>query len=427
MKAKLAGILFLCLTALPEMAAQSFLSVLPPEPRTAIPENVEIRRNYRPVIEAGLYAWYGLESEIRRQRSADLRVRVRREEQGDALYLLFLNEEEGRFPLYSSGSWIIKRDKETGRFLQAKIFLNGSRDCFVRLFPSGDRTRMDIHFYGKPYSAGTILPIAFTESLFLSFREIQDRTRLSVDWEWLFPEPEPALYRESSAMVREIRRHLPNLQDADDGAQDSQGRYVLIATGEPQPSVGGFNCSGFAKWVADGIYRTLSGSGLGIPELKKRQSAVRGNSWTDLHESVRDPFFGLDWTRNIACSLYREQTGLSCRPEDRDVRAATGYPYREDVGYPVEELPLILYRLALTDPGHFYMGSVNIAYGEEPVIRQHIHVALFFPYFDEEGRYRAVVMERNLETNLKSLEERYPGSYVHLVRLEAQKDLMLYE
>ena len=154
--------------------------------------------------------------------------------------------------------------------------------------------------------------------------------------------------------------------------------------------------------------------------MKEKHLDYRGHRWSARREDERDPYFGLDWSRNLAVSLLelehpREEFG----PEDADVREVRYARYVEDVGYPVDDMRRILYMLAIDEPGHFYIGSVNQEFGSDPVLRQHVHVAVFFPYFDENGRFRVTVLERNVETDLDSLAERYPGSYVHLVRARA--------
>jgi hypothetical protein len=106
-------------------------------------------------------------------------------------------------------------------------------------------------------------------------------------------------------------------------------------------------------------------------------------------------------------------------PESADVRSVSGFQYLEDVGYAVHDLGAVLYNLAVSEPGHFYIGSVNTQFGTAPVLRQHVHIAVFFPYFDEFGRFVVDVMERNVETSLESLEKRYPKDFVHLVRVRA--------
>ncbi|MFA7565651.1 MAG: hypothetical protein WCY01_01390, partial [Alkalispirochaeta sp.] len=91
--------------------------------------------------------------------------------------------------------------------------------------------------------------------------------------------------------------------------------------------------------------------------------------------------------------------------------------YVEDVGYRVESLSAVLYWLARNEPGTFYLGSVNRLFGSDPVLRQHTHVVVLFPWFDESGRFQVSVMERNVETSLSSLEKRYGKDYIHLVRV----------
>jgi len=71
-----------------------------------------------------------------------------------------------------------------------------------------------------------------------------------------------------------------------------------------------------------------------------------------------------------------------------------------------------------------YLGSVNAPSATAssdgtPTLRQHHHVIVLFPFFDADGRFQVVVMERNLETSLASLDRRYGGEYVHLVRLDS--------
>jgi len=215
-------------------------------------------------------------------------------------------------------------------------------------------------------------------------------------------------------MVERIRKDLPLLPDAEDGAMDKNGKLVFIKSAKSQERLPGFNCSGFAKWVADGLYKPRTGSYLDIEDLKKKQLSIRGNRITNRYEEERDPFFGLDWTRNIAQILSG-----SSDPEGQDVRNLPYGRYREDIGFPMDELKGILFYLAVREPGTFYLGSINREYGNEPILRQHYHIVVLFPYFLETGEFRVVVFERNVESDLASLNKRYPGDFIHLVRIEA--------
>lgn len=202
---------------------------------------------------------------------------------------------------------------------------------------------------------------------------------------------------------------------------DADGRLVFIESLEGMDNRGGFNCSGFAKWVVDGLYEPLTGTYLPVEPLRRKHLDYRGTRWSRRLEDTRDPYFGLDWTRNLALHLHAAQIGhnpVDLDPESRDVRAVAVARYREDVGYPLADLPSVLYWLAAIDPGTIYLGSVNRPLGDEVVIRQHSHVVVFFPFFDQNGRFRSVVMERNVETDVASLQRRYEDGFVHLVRLE---------
>jgi hypothetical protein len=108
---------------------------------------------------------------------------------------------------------------------------------------------------------------------------------------------------------------------------------------------------------------------------------------------------------------------VSSTPEDFDVRRAEYLEYREDVGYPVEDLELLLFLETAANPGNFYIGSLNREYGTDPVLRQHFHLVVMIPYFTPAGAIRVAVFDRNREATLKGTIERYADAYIHLVRM----------
>ena len=321
-----------------------------------------------------------------------------------------------------TGTFIIKRSTGDGSFLHAKVFLQNDPDCFLRLFPSDDRTIMDVVLFGSPVQTQVVLPISFDRLLTAPLSRIMDLSSSSVDWSLVLAPPQRPEDVRILQVVRAIRARLPGLRDRDDGAMDAEGRLVAIATGLPDASgKGGFNCSGFAKWVIDGFYAPLAGHDTDIMALKSRD-AMRENKWSARFEEELDPYFGLDWSRGLARSLAQARTGSLPRDEEIDVRDADRMPYITDTGYPVPGLRPLLYFLARKDPGAFYLGSVNAPSASAsqegtPTLRQHHHVIVLFPYFDGRGSFQVVVMERNLETSLASLDRRYGREYVHLVRV----------
>lgn len=349
----------------------------------------------------------------------------RTEIQNDHLYQLFLNEHRGRFPVYGAGSYILKRSLEDGRFVQVKVFLRTDEGFFARIFPDGRRSSMNLFINGKELYSGIPVPLRFEELLLAPFSEVVEATRHLVDWSLLRPTGTRESYKAVELMVTRARRELPFLPDAEDGAMDASGNLVYIESLAGMEQLPGFNCSGFAKWVCDGIYRTRRDSLMAIEPLKEKHRAYRGTGWTTPREEERDPYFGLDWTRNLARTIAALERGVAPEaidPEAMDVRSVSLSNYTEDVGYPVDELRHVLYYLAVKEPGNFYLGSVNREFGSGPVLRQHSHVVVLFPYFSEAGSFEIAVLERNVETSLESLEKRYGGDYLHLVRVAADQN-----
>ena len=390
----------------------------------SIPENFEARRALRELVLAPRNEVMRSPERIVSQMIGVPAVRYEVRRQDGHFYQLFTNQEDGRYELYNRGSYIIKRRLEDGAFVQIKIFYRSAPGFFVRLFPAGNRTVMDLYVAGVQTYDGVVLPISFRRILFEPFARLQRMSEKIVRWDDIYRRYPLSAYTELRKMVAAARNSLTSLPDAEDGAMDADGELVFIESLVMQDQLPGFNCSGFAKWVCDGLVGPATGTYLSIDALKEKHLELRGHQWSRPNEEERDPYFGLDWSRNLARHLAAiEQTGSTenlPHPEALDVRDVPFSQYVEDVGYPVKELPRILYFLAQSEPGTFYIASLNREFGEAPTLRQHVHVAVIFPYFDAEGEFELSVMERNVETSLESLEQRYRDDYVHLVRVRAR-------
>jgi hypothetical protein len=383
----------------------------------SMPENDEARRNLQELFYAPIAALPAGQERFLQQQSTGTRVKFETRRQNGHLYYLFQNEEHSSFSIYGRGSYILKRELENGRFVQIKIFYRSDPGCFVRLFPEGNRTSMDVFLFDTEVARGVILPVEFADLLTQPFAKVIGLSESTVRWQRLLYRRAGPLDELAFTHVEHIRRMLPALGDRDDGALDADSRYVFIESGDPQAAAGGLNCSGFAKWISDGFYYGLAGRYLAIEPLKEKHLDYRGNRWSLRFEDERDPYFGLDWSRNLAVSLWRARGYKSLSPEDFDVRRIEFLAYREDVGYPVEDLKVLMFLEAAANPGHFYIGSLNREYGSKPVLRQHFHMIVLFPYFTPTGALRVVVFDRNREVTLEGTADRYSGAYIHLVRM----------
>ena len=309
---------------------------------------------------------------------------------------------------------------DAGSISEVRFYLKDDSDSYAGIYPdvvSGE-SRMKIYLYGFLMQEDIKVPLKVSEAALAPFEKIENLTSSYVNWGFYLPDPN---YIYSDDVIRLSDRIIPLLKflkDADDGAMDKNGNYVYIDTLLPQQEEGGLNCSGFAKWVIDGIYYTRTGIYTDITELKKKNESLRGSRWTMKIEESQDPFFGLDWTRNLADTLTRT-VNPGIKPGDTDVKNLKFHSYVENVGYPLKDMKTILYELAVTSPDYFYLGSINMITKDLPGIRKHLHVVVLFPYIDSFGEFHDIVLSRNKKVSLKELENTYPDAFIHLVKVKA--------
>jgi hypothetical protein len=364
-------------------------------------------------------------------------VQVRIEANDSSFTVLLARKTGGAFPGWAQGSWMLTRNRRTGEFEQIRIFLRSDPYTYIQLRPDeADRSKtlLDAVVYDAFLRRSLPLPCPFDRALTMSLDDI-----LSLAAE-RFParyyEPKSESYRDARTFIAGVRRNIGGLQFGDDGAIDEQGEYVYIATLQRQTGSPGLNCSGFAKWLIDGIIQPFTGKKLTINALKQPYGD-RGSDLTRPWESVRDLFFGLDWTRNLAAAVYEalfpgRNTPLSeievrhtpftqIIARKNGKREIVSYPeHIDDVGFASEGIQALLYTLAVDEPGYFYLAAISDDRdGKRPRLRSYFHVAALIPYFDNEGVFRVTVFESAEETQFSRFRVRYPGAFINLVRRPA--------
>ena len=352
----------------------------------------------------------------------------------------------GQFPGWAQGSWMLIRRRDTGQPVSIRAFLRSDPFMYVQFRPNGaDRSHLDVVIYGSYVVYSLPLPVPFER---LYTMPINEALNLAGNrFPRRFFDPNPGDYFVQRDFIHQVRQHLPNLRFVNDGAIDENGNFVFIASGQRQsadPSIndGGLNCSGFAKWLIDGILRPITGQRLAIPPLKA-PFGDRGSAFTDPWEELRDPFFGLDWIRNLASTagavilspaharleeieVRRNAASRVMVPAPNRTFVTRSFPgFLPDAGYGIEGLHALLYTLAIDEPNRFFLAAVNAELGApvtpaspRPRMRQYFHVAAFVPFFDEFGEFRIAVFESAAETSFAAFRNRYPlGHHVNLVRV----------
>lgn len=389
--------------------------------RAGFPENYEARSLLADVVTAPAHT--ALRAPARKYRQAsspDFEVAFDVHKTGDAFYLIFRNGSGDDFPTAARGNWIIKRDLESGAVLQVKIFIQNDENSFVRITPDGKGTRMEVHLYGRKICSSVPLSVSPEDLLLSPFARIMRLSEPWIDWTALFADisyPEWALV---ARLADEAGGQLYLINEATDGCQNAFGAFVRIEDGRPQEYPQGFNCSGFAKWIADGFYagyrEAPEGPWLDPVVLKKVRPETRGdgNPWSR-KLSEQDPYFGLDWVRNIALELYRVSTGSDETDSTRfDLREVPFHAFTPSVGFQTDGLESLVYLAAIRHPGRVWFAVVNSP-PDASGLRKYHHVAVFFPWFDSRGDFHAAVLDTGRLTTVGDFARRFPDSHVLFV------------
>lgn len=373
-------------------------------------------------------------------------VQVRIERQGSEFTVILARRWNGTFPGWGQGSWMLTRN-EAGEYRRLRIFLQSDPNTYIQFRPmdgapvSGSqqapqegKTWFDLVLYEAYVIRGLAVGLSFDQLLTMPLGDLFDA--LGNRFPARYFNPDPGRYRDTRALLAKVRARVPPLNYVEDGALDENGRYVFINSLSLQNETGergGLNCSGFTKWLVDGMLYPLMGRRLSIPPLKtpteKRTSSLSENY------AARDPWFGLDWTRNLALEAVKILRSPSMGLEEVEVRKGTfaalidrshgvsvrNYPvYLPNAGFGVEGLKPLLYTLAVNEPGYLYLASVNAERGPAPRMRSHYHEAVLVPYFNEYGVFQTAVFESAEETSLNAFIGRHYGKMVNLVRIPVE-------
>jgi hypothetical protein len=368
-------------------------------------------------------------------------VQVRVETSSSRFTVLLARKPADAFAFqgWAQGSWVLARNRRTGEFEHIRVFLRSDPYTYIQLRPDEadkNKTLLDAVVYDAFIRRGLPLPVSFDRVLTMTLDDI-----LALAGE-RFParyyEPNGDDYRNVRTFIAGVRATIGGLEFGDDGAIDEHGTYVYIETLAPQLETAdgkpGLNCSGFAKWLIDGLLKPLTGKRLTINELKAPYGD-RGSGITQPWDSVRDLFFGLDWTRNLASAVQKAlYPGHSVPLSEFEVRHAPftqilvrkngvteiqSYPeHIVDTGFAAEGIFPLLYTLAVDEPGNIYLAAISDDRGgPRPRLRRYFHVAALVPYFDEENVFRVIVFESAEETSFSRFRTRYPGDFINLARV----------
>ncbi|QEK01248.1 hypothetical protein [Treponema phagedenis] len=351
------------------------------------------------------------------------------------------------------GTWILYRNDASGEPVQIKILPRENPNLYILLHPAKaveqkGKSFIDICLYNAYVRKDMPLGVSFNDLLYFSLINIRSISKDVLPWELFNP---PGSYSAIESMTKIIKQKSYGLVPLPNGCFDESGRPVHISDGTPQKDVeiirnlridqipkeviGGVDTLGFAKWVIDGIIYPVAGQGIYVSSLKKATS-IPDTHFNKADQKDRKAFLSIDWIRNLASAafsldvkrtVYPDKSGVDVKIEPfaltfsvpmNDKSSPPFVGYLKDTGYQIEYLHALLYYLAATEPGHFYLGVIN----EEktaPKMRHYKQVLVFFPYFDTYGHFRIETFQQISEFRIEDVIKDNQKDYISLVRVRA--------
>jgi hypothetical protein len=337
----------------------------------------------------------------------------------------------------AEGEWTLWRTLADGMPVRISLYPVPDKNIRIDFRPEGSnpekgRSYLDLVVYGAIAVHDAPVGIPFTNLYTVPLSSIVALTAKTVPWDLLSPDLHR--YGDSASAVSTIRDRLKTLVYLDDGAFDEKGNAVMRGDRAPQDPAkvweslgknqkaseisGGVDFAGFAKWIVDGIIEPGAGEGTHIDPLLTRTIPPS----SDFEEPGPDnPFFALDWTRNLASAVVSLDRRKAVKADSSGVDVAVSVfsdscVYQKNVGYRTRELAPLLYWLAVREPGYLYLGAV-CRQNNVPPVPSFFGIAVFFPYFKEDGSFAVAVFENARETTLDAFIAQNGGSFTNFARV----------
>lgn len=348
-------------------------------------------------------------------------------------------EQKDFYPGDAAGSWVLIRDKKTGKPLRIRYYFVKNSEVFIQLTPSGKIALADLVIFGNYAARGVPTGMPFEKFYTASFDDVMTITETKLPWKYVLIDKD--MYHSVQQMAAVIREKLPTIQLVQDAMYDENNELVHISNGksyeiEKTEKKLSLSSAGFVKWIADGLVEPLAGGRLKRDPLIKETVEVKSNGRQGVLSQRYDLFFSLNWIRNLASAVMSVYSGTTYLFNQAGVDVninpfastisekgvANVVTFVENSGYTVSVLRSLLYVLAATEPGNFYFGAIR---GTDrtvsPEIKAFNECVTFFPYFREDGSFACSVFLNGREISLEEFCLFYADDFVYLTRVKSSE------
>ena len=352
-------------------------------------------------------------------------------------------EEQDMYSGDAAGSWVLIRDKHTGKPLRIRYYFLQDSEVFIQFTPQGKIALADLVIFGNYAARGVPTGMPFTKFYNASFEDVMNITETKLPWNYVLSDPQ--IYHSMKQMAAVIREKLPSVTMVEDAMYDENGELVHISTGKKFENLDKIENSekklflssaGFVKWIADGLVEPLSGGLLKREPLIKETVTVKDNGRQGVLSQKYDLFFSLNWIRNLASAVISVYAGkvylsnqsgvdVTINPFASSITekgVANTVTFVENTGYTVSVLRSLLYVLAATEPGTFFFGAIR---GTDRTVTPEVmafnECVAFFPYFQDDGGFWCNVFINGREMSLEDFCYFYADDFVYLTRVKSSE------
>lgn len=351
------------------------------------------------------------------------------------------------YPADAQGSWMLIRDKKTGKPIRIRYYFLRNSEVYIQFSPSGKITLADLVIFGGYAAKGVSTGLPFEYFYTASIEDVLNATKTKLPWQYVQIEVER--YDSVKQMAAVIKENLPKITYFDKAMYDENGDLVNTFSGAPLTSADFaaagieyddsklyLSSTGFLKWVADGLVEPITGGYLRREALLTPTVQVKENGYQGILSQNYNLFFGLNWVRNLASAVVSVYTGskylydvsgvdVTIQPFATEIshnKTANTVTFVSDSGYTVEGLKTLFYVLAATDPETFYLGAIRETdRSVSPEIKAFNECVIFMPYFETNGGFSCFVFIDGRELSLEQFCQIYSDAFVYLTKVKSSE------
>lgn len=310
-------------------------------------------------------------------------------------------------------------DAKTKETVSYTVYFKPEESVRMDIFPYEDRIKTDVIVYGQRIYNGTVIPLSWETVCLLNFEDIIEASRMVIDWDLLLAAQNKAQTRTVQVITERIDKTLPDIKLADYKAMSEKGKWVDISDGS-EYSRALVNSFGFVKWIADGFYKPATGHLMNLNDLiLKHFEEAPNNNWLIKETFKRNPYFGMDWIKNIGLKLNRLSVS-DVTTDEIEVKTVPFYGFTETAGFDTSALRFVMYYLAAKEPSRFYFISYSSPsqWDGDRTLLEHSKTAVAFPTIDYRGLLSLSYYENGKKIDPEEIEERIGDANIYLIGVE---------